>query len=610
MLIERIPIKAVRRRRYERQCRALWRAAGQRVHSVLSEGADHETTRAKLNDLLDAQRRVVFKTDYWLHALEWTLVLDCIDALQMIISRRSERLTGFSALRVLRYLATGRYDRLPNLKPGFFEEFRHLFLGMRGRAGVYDREKAPLFLKMEGREAAVARSDDLEALSARTEEFLRKYPAGLDAEVIRKRAENRERIMRFFGASEKSWNDFRWHLKHVIRNARTLGRLVKLTSSEVQAIERACAGGVPFAVTPYYASLMDHHPGREHDHAVRAQVIPPLDYVEYMLEHKGEVALSSDFMLERDTSPIDLVTRRYPRIAIFKPYDSCSQICVYCQRNWEVRGAMAPHSLAPKEKVDAAIKWFREHPGVTEVLITGGDPCVLGDRQIESYIRRFASMPHIERIRIGTRTPVVLPQRITDEFVKMLARYHEPGKREICIVTHFEHCYEVTPEAMDAVQSLRRQGVSVHNQAVFTVENSRKFELVALRVALRLIGVESYYTFNTKGKTETGRYRAPIARLRQEVKEEARLMPGLVRTDEAVYNVPRLGKNYIRAQQHHTLLTIQPDGSRSYEFHPWEKKLTLVDTYVDHDVSIYDYLVQLKSRGEKMDDYRTIWYYF
>ena len=177
-------------------------------------------------------------------------------------------------------------------------------------------------------------------------------------------------------------------------------------------------------------------------------------------------------------------------------------------------------------------------------------------------------------------------------------------------MTHFEHPYEVTPEAMEAVQQFRMRGISVYNQAVFTVENSRRFELATLRRTLRSIGVEPYYTFNTKGKEETRKYRVPLARLRQEIKEEARLLPGLSRTDEPVYNVPGLGKNYLRALQHHSILTILPDGRRVYEFHPWEKNLSLAETYIDVDVSIYEYLGEMKRRGENMKDYRTIWYYF
>jgi len=98
--------------------------------------------------------------------------------------------------------------------------------------------------------------------------------------------------------------------------------------------------------------------------------------------------------------------------------------------------------------------------------------------------------------------------------------------------------------------------------------------------------------------------------LLQEQKEEARLLPGSVRTDEIVFNVPRLGKNYLRAVQHHDIISILPDGRRVYEFHPWEKKLSLIDTYTYTDVPIYDYLKRLKATGEDISLYKSIWYYY
>ena len=203
-----------------------------------------------------------------------------------------------------------------------------------------------------------------------------------------------------------------------------------------------------------------------------------------------------------------------------------------------------------------------------------------------------------------------MPQRITESLVRGLARFQIPGKREVVIITHFEHPYEITPQSMAAVQKFRRNGMEVYNQLVFTYYNSRKFEACFLRQQLRLIGVTPYYTFNAKGKAETSNFRVPIARLMQEQKEEARLMPGTVRTDEIVFNVPRLGKNYLKASQHHDIISITPDGRRVYEFHPWEKKLALADTYIYKDVSIYDYLKRLKSDGQDTFAYRTIWYYY
>jgi lysine 2,3-aminomutase len=278
-----------------------------------------------------------------------------------------------------------------------------------------------------------------------------------------------------------------------------------------------------------------------------------------------------DFMLERDTSPIEGITRRYPSIVTLKPVLTCPQVCVYCQRNWEIEDVYSSNAVISKDKLDKAFQWIADTPEISEVLITGGDPLLLSNNRIENMLFRLSRIKHVERIRIGTRTPVTLPQRITDSLVRDISHFHDPRKREIIIVTHFEHPYEITPQALEAVQKFRRYGMEVYNQLVYTFYNSRKFEAVALRQKLRLIGVTPYYTFNTKGKEETDDFRVPIPRLLQEQKEEARLLPGTVRTDEIVFNVPRLGKNYLRATQHHDIISILPDGRRVYEFHPWEK---------------------------------------
>lgn len=315
-------------------------------------------------------------------------------------------------------------------------------------------------------------------------------------------------------------------------------------------------------------------------------------------------------MQERDTSPIDLVTRRYPMICILKPYNTCAQICVYCQRNWEIEECLDPKAMAPRMQINEAFKYLESHPTLKEILVTGGDPLIMSDDRIKSILDRIADIKHVERIRIGSRTPVVLPMRITEELADLLNSYRVPGRRDVCLVTHFEHPYEVTPEAAVAVDRIRRRGMSVYNQTVFTFANSRRFELSALRRVLRLIGVEPYYTFTAKGKEETKWYRVPIARLQQERKEEARLTPGTWRTDDSVFNVPRLGKNYLNRQQDHEVIALLPDGRRVYEFHPWEKNLALVDTYLHTDVSIYEYLQRLEEMGEDLEEYKTIWYYF
>jgi lysine 2,3-aminomutase len=399
-------------------------------------------------------------------------------------------------------------------------------------------------------------------------------------------------------------------VNHIARDAETLECLVPLEPMERDSVRKATQGGLPFGVTPYYASLFDDDPEPGRDRALRAQVIPPPDYVERMLANRDNRECAFDFMHEQDTSPIDLITRRYPAIAILKPYNTCPQICVYCQRNWEIDEAMAPDALANPEDLDAAIAFVEKHPALREMLVTGGDPLSLEDDALFSILNRLAAIQHIDVIRIGTRTPVTLPMRITPQLARSLGRLRKPGKREICIVTHVEHPYEITPELVAAVNRLKRQGISVFNQLVFSFFVSRRFEASRLRMLLRRVGIDPYYTFMTKGKEETNAYRVPLARLLQEQKEEARLLPGLRRTDEPVYNVPGLGKNYLRAFQHRDLLAILPDGTRVYSFHPWEKGISKQADYVGHDVPLLRYLDRLEAIGENVDEYESLWYYY
>ncbi len=581
------------------------------VYGLLKDSSNPREARSFLTAYINETRRLLNLDSHTKQSLEFILQMSSLYVFRRIISVRSERLTKYSIIKLLWDLANENTNDLPeDLSDGFIDEMTHLFRGMMGKTGIYDKESYPDYIEQHGKKASVLRSEHLDKIGQRCIEEMNRYPSGLDDNIIQLRDENKKRILDIYNATETDWQDYHWHLKHVIRTVDELEKLIHLSPEEKKAIRFANKSHLPFGITPYYVSLMDNEPDRNRDNAVRSQVIPPMNYVEKMVGHKEDREHSFDFMMEHDTSPVDLITRRYPMIAILKPYNTCSQICVYCQRNWEIEDVLSPDALPTKNKLDNAIQWLADHPVVTEVLVTGGDPLVMNNKQVDNILSRLAEIKHIERIRIGSRIPVVMPMRINNDLLDLLAKYHVPGKREVALVTHFEHTYEVTPEAMEAVQHFKNRGISVYNQAVFTVANSRRFELTALRKQLRLIGVDPYYTFNTKGKEETKSYRVPLARLQQEVQEEARLFPGLVRTDEPVYNVPKLGKNYIRAQQHKSLITILPDGRRVYEFHPWEKNLSLADTYIDIDVSISEYLKELQNRGENIDDYKTIWYYF
>ncbi len=356
---------------------------------------------------------------------------------------------------------------------------------------------------------------------------------------------------------------------------------------------------MPFGITPHYLSLMESEPN-SNDMAIRAQVFPPEDYVSHMVSNRKNNQRSFDFMLESDTSPINLITRRYPNTVILKPVLTCPQICVYCQRNWEIEQVMAPHSFASEAEISKAIDWIKNHPAIREVLITGGDPFILSDSKLESLLHRLSEIRHIDLIRIGSRVLVTLPMRITERLAKILRKYREPGRRDIAVMIHIEHPYEITPETVLAVDKLKGQGISVYNQQVYTFYTSRRFESTLLRIILRRIGIDPYYTFVPKGKEETNSYRVPLARILQGQKEEARLVPGLRRTDDAVLNIPGLGKNYLQARQHRDLLSILPDGRRLYEFHPWDMNLVSCKTYLYKDIAILEYLKRLAEIDETL----------
>ena len=589
------------------EARALLWMSDPQLHEALQASKDIEAARHNIMAVLHEREGMLHTRDCQLHALERSNALHCIRVMRNFLSPRNERVSGTSVVQHL--LCLEQDDGCGDVHPAFVHDIMHIMKGATG-APVLALQEAPDLTVMDEREGGRRRSDYLDGLAKAVEAKASRYVSGLEPSVIERRRKNRERILDHLNATLDDWNDYPWQMRNVLLSEEVIGDLIELTDSEREAIRLCGENRIPFGITPYYLSLMDREPSRRLDHAVRAQVIPPLNYIHGILKARADPSATLDFMREGQTSPVDLVTRRYPMIAIFKPYNTCAQICVYCQRNWEIEGVLSPDAMAPPEKIEAALDWFRDHPMVSEVLITGGDPGVLSNGHLRRLLGRLMELPHVRRLRLGTRVPVVMPMRIDPGFLDLMAAVHDPPGREFALVTHFEHPYEVTPEAAEAVRSLRTLGISVYNQQVFTMENCRRFETVAVRSTLKRIGVDPYYTFNAKGKEETSEYRVPISRLLQERKEEARLLPGLSRTDEPVFNIPALGKNHLRAWQHHDLIAITPRGERVYEFHPWEKNIAVAPTYVHMDVPILDFLIALAERGEDVREYESIWYYF
>jgi lysine 2,3-aminomutase len=567
-----------------------------------------------LDDLEAAFRAGAFDVD----RVERSSALRWIDVFKDVLSPENESIAGFSTLDLLWRAVRGEGEEVSS---GFVAEFSHVFRAIAGRSGVGrgwmesvagDEEDRTEFAAT-GRRAAVSRSNVLDRLASALWARVAVYKSGLDRSVCRERARNRGRILARLGGSENEWDSWAWQAEHVLKGeagAQLLGELVALSGEERAAIRLAVRYRIPWGITPYYLSLFDFAShGRRFDGQVRAQVIPPLHTVRAMIEHRADRGRALDFMGERDTSPIDRVTRRYPSVAIFKVSGTCPQICTYCQRNWEIDEAMVAEHLPTRSDLEPALRWFEDHPAITDVLLTGGDPLLLQDDLLAWLLGRLSEADHISHIRVGTRMPVTMPMRITDALAEALRGAIDPGRRAVSVVTHVESASEVTPELADAVDRLRRRGIGVYNQQVFTLEVSRRFEASAARIALRRAGVDPYYTFYTKGKDEHRDYLVPIARVAQERKEEARLLPGIFRTDEPVFNVPRLGKNHLRAQQDRELIGIRSDGRRVYLFHPWEKGIAPVAPWPYVDASILEYLERLRRRGEDPAEYESIWYY-
>ncbi len=541
-----------------------------------------------------------------LHILDRNLAKECIRVMKNVIRSENEFLSGFSALKTLRRLAANDITTLKQISPGFILEFYHLLLGIRGKASIH-RLLSGLGESGEDRETALLRSGHLDVYSGMIEQKASYFRSFWNEARQALRMQFTEKIRGFLGGSVADWNDPYWQLRHVIRDRRQLQALVKLSTDEMEGLRLAEEYHIDFQITPYYLSLFNPEGCDESDRAVRAQVLPSATYCRNVKMNR-ETGCDMDFMGEKSTSPVEGITRRYAQVLILKPYDSCPQICVYCQRNWEIKGL--DEAKTTPSKIDEAIQWIAETPAIKEVLVTGGDPLTLPNGFLGRIIGKLADIPHLERIRIGTRVPVTLPCRIDDGFLAILEKHHVPGKREIVVITHFQHAFEITPEVTQAVGRIRKLGVGVYNQQVFTYYNSKRFETTFLRKTLKINGIDPYYSFNTKGKAETIDFRVPIARIEQERKEEARILPGIVRTDEPVFNVPRLGKSHLRAWQDHEPIMIMPDGSRVYRFYPWESMIARTDDYLYTDVSITQYLQRLVKDGEDPADYASIWYYF
>jgi lysine 2,3-aminomutase len=293
--------------------------------------------------------------------------------------------------------------------------------------------------------------------------------------------------------TNKLWNDWKWQFRNRITTVEELAEFIPLSDSE-QVQLRLVSARYPLSITPYYLSLIDPF---DPDDPIRKQAIPSFE--EIALADMGK----EDPLAEKRDSAVPGLVHRYPDRVLMVLTNLCPMLCRHCTRKREWRHGVWVRS---PEQIEAMLEYIRRHGEVRDVIISGGDPLSLSTTHLEKVISKLRQIDHVEIIRIGSRFPVVLPQRIDDELCTMLSEYGP-----IWLNTHFNHYREITPESAEACDKLLRSGVPVNNQSVLlrgvndSVEVQRK-----LCQGLLKIKVRPYYLFQCDEVQGTEHLRTPV----------------------------------------------------------------------------------------------------
>ena len=281
-----------------------------------------------------------------------------------------------------------------------------------------------------------------------------------------------------WGCSEDEWCDWHWQVRNRIQSVEDLDRILALKDEEKRDIGKVLEV-FRMGITPYYASLMDPD---DPTCPVRRQAIPTI------AETVASAADMQDPLDEVADSPVPGLTHRYPDRVLFLITDQCSMYCRHCTRR---RFAGQNDSGLAWEYIERGIEYIKNTPAVRDVLLSGGDALLMADHKLEEIIKRLRGIPHVDVIRLGTRTPVVMPQRITDDLVNMLKKYHP-----IWLNTHFNHPKEITSDSTAACLRLVDGGIPVGNQTVLLRGvNDNPQIMKELMLSLVRIRVRPYYIY-------------------------------------------------------------------------------------------------------------------
>ncbi|MCB9258299.1 MAG: KamA family protein [Ignavibacteriales bacterium] len=570
-------------------------------------------------------------------------------------------------------------------KPYFFEDMIHLFRQLRGEDERHIPHKEEIF------------------------EWMERYPSGLDPRIVKLRQENKDRIINIFidkidegeindskynfeGEQTRDekynkmlewWNESAFHLRFAVRSPDLLNELLghSLDPDTMNILYDAEKVGIPFFINPYYLSLLHvrvPYYAIGADLAIRDYII----YSRQLIEEFGHISAWEKEDIVEPGKPNAAgwllpshhnIHRRYPEVAILIPDTmgrACGGLCSSCQRMFDFQDGRLNFNLRklmPDETWDQRLEklmdYFANDSQLKDILITGGDALMSADQSLEKILNEIYKMAikkneankekpngekyaEIIRVRLGTRLPIYLPQRITDSLLKILKDFKNKalkiGIEQFVIQTHFESPMEITPEAKQAVHKLISAGWLVTNQHVFTASASRRGHNPKLRKVLNDIGVLPYYTFTVKGYMENNHMFAPNSRAVQESIEEKTLgnindtnsdkiknfpsnaenmleniesirdssnIPFLA-TDRNVLNLPGVGKSLS-----FRVIGITRYGRRILEFEHDATRFhspiinQMKNVVIIESKSISEYLRQLDDMGEDLTEYGGIYGY-
>jgi lysine 2,3-aminomutase len=296
-------------------------------------------------------------------------------------------------------------------------------------------------------------------------------------------------------ASDKQWNDWRWQARSRVRTRRQLEQMLNLSREEREGLDRSGAM-LPVGITPYYMSLISPDDPRQ---PLRRSVVPTVH------EFSRTVGEAEDPLGEEHDSPTPGLVHRYPDRVLLLVLDHCSSYCRYCTRSRVVgQGEIVPS----EERLEQALDYIRRHPEIRDVLLSGGDPLFLSDERLDWILTRLRAIPHVEFVRLGTKMPAVLPQRITRELCRMLRRHHP-----LWMSLHFVHPDECTPETFQACTRLADAGIPLGSQTVLLAGiNDHVETMKRLMHELLKMRVRPYYLYQCDPIVGSSHFRTPVSK--------------------------------------------------------------------------------------------------